>query len=697
MTRSLILLTGLFFFLLSGELLAADSLNLVWLLIDQVSLEEVESAHTPNIDYLLKRGAFGLVNVRTAGHLQPESTYLSLGTGKRSQGSKISHLGMKINGGAVNKRIAELKELNKNNYFQPQPGLLGQLSRENGIRIGVLGNSDTLNGERRTVVSLAMDEQGFVPWAEIGTELLKKTEQPEAPWGYLTNWEVLQERFLDYQGKVQALLIESGDTARIEEYATWLNQEQRNEEKLQALARIDQFIGFLLATIDLNQTQLALIVPTPSTAMKRQGKRLGWVLTVGKGSESGMLSSPATRRRGIISSSDLLPAFLQANGVKDRQSLLVLEGRLSWPELINFYDRISFIYRQRSPFIKGFILIQVIVLLLAMSTMLYNKLNKIIIIPLLIEYLLLSLFLIPFNYLLVSNLPTLSLTTVMITLFLLTILELLLIQLYLPDRLTRILVLTWSLAILLIFDLLRDQQLMADSLLGFSSIIGARYYGLGNEYMGLLIGSGLTALYGSLELIYKKSPAYLRFGEYLLLIFLALLIYCIGASNLGANFGGMITALFSAGLSYLYLKKGKFKSRVFGLGLLSLLLVLYLDYMEILGPRSHIGQAIAELFAGDRLELVNIVYRKLSINLKLLKWTIWTRVLLAFMVYLIILFKYPLPRLKKFFANYPYLTAGFYGGILGSIAAMLVNDSGVVAAATLLFYPLLILLYFLNN
>lgn len=84
-------------------------------------------------------------------------------------------------------------------------------------------------------------------------------------------------------------------------------------------------------------------------------------------------------------------------------------------------------------------------------------------------------------------------------------------------------------------------------------------------------------------------------------------------------------------------------------------------------------------------------------NIKLLRWTIWTRVLLAMIAYLIFLLKKPVPILKEFFARYPYIKAAFQAALVSSLLTMLVNDSGVVAAATLLFYPVMSLLYCLTT
>ena len=44
----------------------------------------------------------------------------------------------------------------------------------------------------------------------------------------------------------------------------------------------------------------------------------------------------------------------------------------------------------------------------------------------------------------------------------------------------------------LLLDIVSGQNLIKNSLLGYDPIIGARYYGIGNEYVGILIGAVLV-------------------------------------------------------------------------------------------------------------------------------------------------------------------------------------------------------------
>jgi hypothetical protein len=71
-------------------------------------------------------------------------------------------------------------------------------------------------------------------------------------------------------------------------------------------------------------------------------------------------------------------------------------------------------------------------------------------------------------------------------------------------------------------------------------------------------------------------------------------------------------------------------------------------------------------------------------NLRLLRYTIWSRVFLASLGGLILLFYRPTGRMQAFRKQYPYLFQGLVGIVVASVVALIFNDSGVVAAATVM-------------
>src|SRR5690606_17730430 len=78
--------------------------------------------------------------------------------------------------------------------------------------------------------------------------------------------------------------------------------------------------------------------------------------------------------------------------------------------------------------------------------------------------------------------------------------------------------------------------------LGYSLVGGARYYGIGNEFMGILLGAAVVALGGMLQRFHvSRRPATLMMAAGL-----AGLVVVLGASRMGANFGGALAAAVTA-------------------------------------------------------------------------------------------------------------------------------------------------------
>ena len=704
MNNKKVIIILLFFLYITGSLLTieVDAANprCIWIIIDQISLTELMDIKTENIDYLHEIGAFGLVNVRQADGYHPGSTYLSIGAGNRSKGNPVTHYGRNSDQGVVNTRIKSLKIINKNNIYNSQPGLLGQKFREADQKIAVLGNCDSIEGKKRTTVALAMDNQGRVPLGDVGKSVLKESNKP---WGYETNWDIMKEKYRFYNQKVDFLIIETGDFTRINDYYNmqYKFKEQNKEQivlsgKREALRNIDGFIGFLIDQIDLSQTQLGIIVPTPSPEQIRKGDKLSWILLAGRGIDRGWLTSTSTTRQGIITISDLLPSLfdlfnISHSGLAGRP-VEVVENRPDWQDIIKLNNKIYVTSKLRPLFVKGFIFFQLIIIIMAIIKIWYDPviLNKI------YEYILLGILLIPFNFLILSIYYPPQLIIYLVILLVLTVIEIYLIKNMLNSALKTIILITAALTIIIVIDLFSGYRLMADSLLGYSSIIGARYYGLGNEYMGLFIGGAIITITGIFELL-KGNSYYNSNFKKIFLGYLVILTFLIGYPGLGANFGGTITVITAGIFTFYYMDRKKFPLGILFILISTFIIILYLDYIGIFGKHSHIGRAVQTLLAGDFETIGEIISRKILINLRLLRWTIWTRVLLAFFICIIVVFRYPVGKLQKLFNDYPYLAAGYYGGIAGCFITFFVNDSGVVATATLLFFPVMTLLYIIEE
>ncbi|WP_156972202.1 hypothetical protein [Syntrophaceticus schinkii] len=109
--------------------------------------------------------------------------------------------------------------------------------------------------------------------------------------------------------------------------------------------------------------------------------------------------------------------------------------------------------------------------------------------------------------------------------------------------------------------------------------------------------------------------------------------------------------------------------------------------------RSHFGQFAFAVQTSGLTAVKEVVVRKLAMNYKLIRYTIWTRVLLCSLLALGILFYRPVGIFRRLLTKNPAIAAGLAGGVLGAFTALIFNDSGIVAAATAIIFPAATLFY----
>lgn len=644
---------------------AAEKGKLVIILLDQLSLKEISSFGSNQLSDFFADSALALMNVRTDEGIEAQFTYQALGAGSR--GKKY---------GAI-------------------PGILGQTLKEHGLNITIYGNADYQLMAKREARLFLMDREGQLQSGDLSRAVL--LEDAQFPGGWRTDYQKLEGLFSAAYHRSDLIALEVGDFSRIKQAVQNKDIQSKEQERLvgESLERCTTLLTLVLNTLN-PKDQLWLIAPTPDQ-ISPYAHKLSWALLAQPG-VTGVLTTPTTRRPGLVTISDLAPTILQFFNLpipteisgRPLTTTQQMHGGLS--QLLGFQEQIQRISQWRVGFVKGFILLQIVILVLAMGTFFGRKYISKTWWQLIIR-LVLGIQLIPLLFLtfLPHFIPDLRLYLIVAAGIL--ALGIWLIQRLIDSPFTQIVVLTMITAIAIIFDIWRQAPWMSKSLLGYCSIIGARFYGLGNEFMGLLIGGTLVGWTGLLDL----SPR-LEQKKFLLtpLIFLAVTTI-IGYPTLGANFGGMLTALVAFTFSYLLMYPKRRRRWILGVSLLLIIsflsIIILSDTYSWTGERSHLGQTVRLIEDQGISALGGIISRKLGMNLKLLRWTIWTRVLLTFIIVLTVLFKRPRGYLHALTQELPNVTCGFLGVILGSIVTMVVNDSGVVAAATLLFFAVYPLIY----
>jgi len=699
--------------------------KVIMIVIDRLTLADLNPATPANLDRLpnfrrlMEQGTLGLMNCNTAGGAgNPENTYATIGAGAHVRAPGTSALGFNageiLPGGAsrqaaeeyrsrtgkdaprgavVHLGIARIRKQNAGLPYPARPGALGTVLHKAGRKTAVLGNADTPLGLRRQAVSIAMDENGLVDYGNVGAGLL--TKDSEFPGGLRTNYAGLLREMASLPGDAALTVVEVGDLSRLEEFKEDVLKNVLSAKREEVLQEIDFFLGQASRFIDLKKDLLLIVSPTLSTMPPGEENYLSPVLVAGAGLSPGLLSSPSTKRPGIILNTDLAPTILRffrlsVPGYMLGQPVQVLATTNQPVALSALQKQLALTYTARPCLQKGYLIYQLALLIAGLGCVFRGRSRALSV----LQPFLLAVLAVPPAYLLLPLLPQPSLVSLTLELILITAgLTLLALAAARRSPLGSLICLGLLTAGLIIVDVLLGSPLQKTSLMGYDPIIGARFYGIGNEYMGVLTGSLIVGGTAALTLF----PRFRRAGVITLGLLFLLAVYVLGNPRLGANMGGVIAASTAFLTTFLLLCGIRFSFKTVSClagAVIFLVAGLFLiDLQRAPEVQSHFGRNAAIVMSGGWPEVVDIIKRKSEINIKLFKYTIWSRIFLVSLSSLALLCYRPVGVMAGVKRSFPDLYKGFLGVILGSIAALLFNDSGIVAAATTLIFVVSPLIY----
>lgn len=567
---------------------------------------------------------------------------------------------------------------------KPVPGLLGDKIENAGLTVAVFGNSDTpKGGHHRPAVVIAGNGEGLVPSGLVGKEILK-------PSGGLLPWRTDYDRLfsltLESLTTTNFIVVDFGDLYRLETVASHALEQVAEKERATIIKDIDRFYRKLLAAVDLNRTLVILASTTPSPAQLQQKNYLVPIMMAGGNLQGGLLYSNTTRRPGLITNTDLTASILSHLGIKPTPS--ITGQPINWVPfqrgepllfLEKMNERMVFTYQIRSPVIRPYIGLQILTLLL--SVPLFFSFKKLIPyfqwwLGLLVAY--------PAALLLVGVFANLTFSAYVILSVLLALL-LTKISYRVPNQFgfRPFVLLSMITSVLITVDLVNGSFFMKQSVLGYDPIAGARYYGIGNEYMGVLIGSSFMGL--GVWFKQKDSP----FFSLVAVLYFGLLIWLMFAADFGANLGGTVSLLVAVSYWLWRWHKTFIKEQwhfIVPLTLFFLLIVIGAGISLNEGNPSHIGRTVQLVRQEGPGALIDIILRKVQMNLKLIRYTPWSRVFLLALLAIGILFYRPTGFLRNLYGHFRPVYDAFLAVLTGSLTALVWNDSGIVAAATTMIY-----------
>lgn len=662
-------------------------------------------------------GALGLVSTGVDGNVVPDSTFASIGAGMPLNAYGTAAGGMNEDevlhglparevfrqrtglippdGAVLHLDIAQIKKLNNKNRYSSTPGYLGELLKDNGYLVRVFGNSDIPNSPKRPAVGLAMDQSGIVEKGDVGAGSTLMDEH--FPGRMRTDYEAV----LNMLGREETpglTVIELGDLERLEKSGNYLEDGVLRARRLETITTVSWFINSLAGQANLEKDRIMVISPTPRGNNVGSTNYVTPVLVLGAGIQPGLLTSPTTRRPGIIKNIDLAPTVLnyfhvQIPALMSGRAVQVIPAANSVEGLNSLYADLELTYQARPPALRYYVLFQLVLVVLSLAAILIPGRRTLMLV---LKPLLLAVMSVPLALLLVPLLPHTSAGILVVQSIAVTTGITALIHLWLrnyENELDPFILISLLTSLCITADLVMGAPLQKSSLLGYDPVVGARFYGIGNEYMGILLGStiiGTTAL--ATRLSAEKRIMLPAIGAYYLVT-----LYLIAAPQLGTNVGGSIAGAGSFLVTILLLAGVKFsvKTVLKTAGAVGLVLagLIFYDLQRPVESQSHIGRTAELIIRGGPVEITNIIQRKLSMNIKLLRYTIWSRVFLASLFTLAILFYRPVGVMQSLNSRYPELYRGFIGVVTASLLALVFNDSGVVAAATAMIFGAPPLLY----
>lgn len=227
--------------------------------------------------------------------------------------------------------------------------------------------------------------------------------------------------------------------------------------------------------------------------------------------------------------------------------------------------------------------------------------------------------------------------------------------------------------VVILADVLLGSPLMRLAPLGFGAVTGARFYGIGNEYAGVL--GAMAPIYLGLGLAGRPGAGWLA------ALAGATVVLVVGAPWWGANWGGCVSV--AAGLISVWVAlapRSRWRRVIAGIAgaLIAAALPAALDLVRPEMSRSHIGVAAATLLSGHLGGIREIAARKLEMNWRLAQLASWWWLLAPVGLLGIWELVRRSREMWRGAAVSPATRAGFLGALVAAGAGLLLNDSGVV-------------------
>ncbi|MCO6008729.1 hypothetical protein NE236_27515 [Actinoallomurus purpureus] len=233
-------------------------------------------------------------------------------------------------------------------------------------------------------------------------------------------------------------------------------------------------------------------------------------------------------------------------------------------------------------------------------------------------------------------------------------------------------------------DLLTGSRLQLNSLMGYSPLVGGRYYGMGNIAFAVLATSTLLAASGVAQWLEPRRGRRAAVAAVLAMTMTAALLDSWTAW--GSDFGGLIafvpglatTALLVSGRRVSFLRLQVLRAA----GMALVLGVAFIDHLRPPAEQTHMGRFFGQLVEGNALPWLE---RKFTAMIRTFGNPTLLPIVVAAFLFLVLVLHRPgragAGGLQLAYDRAPMLRAGLSGAFVTALVGGAVNDSGLAVPA----------------
>ncbi len=685
------------------------------LIIPGLRADDLVQAKLPALTRLINEGESGWMVCRAARPADPDqlrpdgretidSLMLSLGCGGRARcGPEADGIvsptphNLHVLPYPPPGSLDALKKANTGLGYTVQIGALGDIAHSAGIATAVIGNMDSDRPDRSGYF-MAMDSHGRVD--DAGSRMGKVIGSDTAPFGITAD---IDQTLAAYDGVAERdhlRVLVAGELYRADRYMPLCLQQIAALHRENALNNINRLVEQILSRIQLENaggaaSRLIVLSPGPADSTSSAQDTLAPIILYGSGIPHGSITSLSTHRAALVVNTDLLATIAEwlheplPHGATGRPIMLdrakAAEANKSLRGEHNSYVDIAIVQN----ILGGLPTVQVFLLLVGFAASRWRPASRSsAAIRSSIAACIVSL---PLGMLVLPAFHLTSPVIASICLFVFSVVCMAFAAL-LPDKPFMVLtVLSGALITLVLADLLTGSRLLQNAWMSYSAADGSRFYGIGNEYMGAVIGA-LIILFPTFatrrtaratESDGEAMPvAAVQFKAVILYYLLfATMVLIMAAPFAGAKVGAIPSAGAAAASILLLDRRGRIAPKDLVVACLALLLILTMAaVIDSHGSQTHLIRSITGS-GGDSISMV--IRRKLGMELRLLKHSPWTVTLIVGAAILALSGRQK-ARLRF---RQPVIARTMRMGLWwGACASLLFNDAGVLAAAQVMLY-----------